>query len=203
MQEIETVRRMADTLTQFRPQGQDMQTQVTMDTHVVGVALPPGVSPAECADLCRQWGAPPSQLINSLETEHRLCLSRCFTPHERHDLEILFNFAARVLRDAGREVRLLGNSYINSVRRGDFGTPFETMLTLMVDQMADGDVNDVMLEQTMPATEGETPSRGAVGGSGRSRDSPIDVDAYEFSAPDPDFDIDTPGPYDMWRDPYQ
>jgi len=45
--------------------------------------------------------------------------------------------------------------------------------------------------------------QGAVGGA-RQGDAPqTDVDEHGFPIPDPDFDIDAPGPYDMWKDPYQ
>jgi len=69
--------------------------------------------------------------------------------------------------------------------------------------VTDTEVDDIMLRQTLPPVEEHTPSQGAVGGAGQGNVPKADVDDYGFPIPDPDFDIDAPGPYDMWRDPYQ
>jgi len=60
-----------------------------------------------------------------------------------------------------------------------------------------------MLRQNLPPVKGETPSQGAVGGARQGDVPPTDVDEYGFPIPDPDFDIDAPEPYDMWKDPFQ
>jgi len=74
---------------------------------------------------------------------------------------------------------------------------FENLLFDIVDQVTEMEVDDVMLRQTLPPVEGETPLQGAVGGA-RQRDAPpTDVDEHGFPIPDPDFNIDVPGPYDM------
>jgi len=45
--------------------------------------------------------------------------------------------------------------------------------------------------------------QGAVGGVKQGDAPQADVDENGFPIPDPDFDIDAQGPYDIWRDPYQ
>ena len=71
----------------------------------------------------------------------------------------------------------------------------------MVDQVSKGEVDNVMLEQSMPTAEGETLPQGAVGGRVQGDGQEPDIDEYGFPIPNPNFDIDAPG-YDMWRDPY-
>jgi len=82
-------------------------------------------------------------------------------------LEILFHFAARVLRDLGEVIRLFGSMFVEDATQGYWGTEFEHLLFDIVDQVTDMDVDDVMLRQTLPPIEGETPSQGAVGSMGR------------------------------------
>jgi len=120
-----------------------------------------------------------------LEARHRYCLGRPFSFRERDDLEMLFNFAARILRDLGEVIRLFGRMFVEDVGEGYWGTEFEHLLFDIVDQVTDMDVDDVMLRQTLPLTEGETPSQGAVGGKGPGDAPPTDVDEHCFSLPRP------------------
>ena len=80
LQETQTERQTADASTQFEPEGHSIETQATMGTRVVGVVLLPGISPAECANLCQQRGVPLSQLVDCLEAGHRCRLGRHFNP---------------------------------------------------------------------------------------------------------------------------
>jgi len=174
-----------------------------MGTRVEGVALPPGVSPAECAELCRQRGVPPRQLIDCLQFQHRFRLGRPFTSRERRDLEMLFNFAAKILQELGNVIRPFGPLMVDEIRHGNWGEESQNLLFDIIDKVTDMEVDDIMLRQTLPPVEEDTPSQGTVSGAGQGNVPQTDVDEYGFPIPDPDFDIDAPGPYDMWRDPYQ
>jgi len=105
---LQTDGQVTEVETPNRTPGIDIGTQVTTGTRVDGVALPPGVSPAECAELCRQRGVPPRQLIDCLQFRHRFRLGRPFTSRERRDLEMLFNFAAKILQELGNVIRPFG-----------------------------------------------------------------------------------------------
>jgi len=115
----------------------------------------------------------------------------------------LFNFAAKILRELGEVIHPFGRMFVKEIRRGNWGMEFENLLFDIVDQVTDMEVDDVMLRQTLPLVEGETPSQGAVGGTRQGDAPPTDVDEHGFPIPDPDFDIDVPGPYEMWKDPFQ
>jgi len=186
-----------------RTPGIDIGTQVTMGTRVEGVALLPGVSPAECAELCRQRGVPPRQLIDCLQFRHRFRLGRPFTSRERRDLEMLFNFAVKILQELGNVIRPFGRLLVDEIRHGNWGEESQNLLFDIIDKVTDTEVDEIMLRQTLPPVEEDTPSQGVVGGAGQGNVPQADVDDYGFPIPDPDFDIDVPGPYDMWRDPYQ
>jgi len=73
---------MTEVETPSRTRGVDVGTQVTMGTRVEGVALVSGVSPEECAELCRQRGVSPRQLIDCLQFRHRFRLGRPFSSRE-------------------------------------------------------------------------------------------------------------------------
>ena len=101
---LQTDGQVTEVETPTRTRGIDIETQVTMGTCVEGIALPPGVSPADCAELCCQRGASPRQLIDCLQFRHRFRLGRPFSSRERRDLEMLFNFVAKILHRTSLQV---------------------------------------------------------------------------------------------------
>jgi len=116
---------------------------------------------------------------------------------------MLFNFAAKILQELGQVIRPFGRHLVDEIRHGNWGEESQNLLFDIIDKLTDMEVDDVMLRQTLPAVEEDTPSQGAVGGAGQGDMPQANVNEPGFPIPDPDFDINAPGPYDMWRDPYQ